>query len=350
MAQQSLLDVMTPQQPGGGDDAHGREVVFSRCGIERFQHRLAEGVADDDDSGNAVLFDLAPQLVGAEPRIGQNDDRSAVEQIDHHGVAARAVHQRTGRRGDARREIGADDLLMLAHRLRHDRQQWRFELVAPCLRRGPEHAFGLASGAARIEQEAVVARPLDLERLTVAAGRQRLERQVSGRNGLRDAVGFDPHPVLHRFEQRPELDNERVECVLVDKHRRGAIIDDIGDLVGDITEIDVHLQHPRLQTGGDRFHVRRMIVAQDRGAIVCGHAEILKTARQIVGACGEFGPADHSVAPYQRRPFGRHHFGHRVQYVAVVPVHLAPLLPHRNAAIALRLSCGQWRGASLLHP
>ena len=56
------------------------DVPPAGVGVERAQHRLGEGVADDGDAVDALALDGVEQLVDVEATVGERDDRAAEAQ------------------------------------------------------------------------------------------------------------------------------------------------------------------------------------------------------------------------------------------------------------------------------
>ncbi len=98
------------------------------------------------------------------------------------------------------------------------------------------------------------------------------------------------------------------------------IVEDVENLFGTVTIIDVHVREPALETRCHQFPVFGTIAHVEGYLRTVAGALRAQIARQIVRALRHFGPGNDPIAVNQRRSIARHHGLDCIEDIAKVPV------------------------------
>ena len=290
------------QRGAGGHDALERlESVGGAgrsAGLECCHHRAGERVAHDRQLCDVVLFDQSPQLVGVEPAAPEQHHRAAHHECRDGEEQRSAVHERRSaevhraaalgvqRRGDGTHLIGRSGHLESRRHVTGEGQRAEQIDVAP------HDALGQPGGAAGVEEQQIVARPLDGCRRI-----GRFEHVVVPEGAVEQRC-----PVVD-LQQQPQ-----VWCAAADvgepvgqravehQHLGVGVGQDVGHLVGEVAVVHVHRGGTHLERGEHRLDVLRAVVEQLRHLAVGADAVLAECAGQPCRPVLEVAPAQLPVA------------------------------------------------------
>ena len=335
MFAQARLYLFTPHDAGRDDRNQAARVPALRVGVQRLQHGFGKSVTDNGDALHLVLVHRIPQFFRVEGWIGQRDDGPARHERADSSNEPGSMHQRARRQSDARKLA----LLHQGHHFLHGlgnrtQQLLRVELSLAHIIVSPHHALGHAGGTACIYEQQVIGRTLDIERRAVTFYKFFVRKREG--SDLRSIADF--YKCMNLGQPFLQFKNAVAELGTVNNYLAIGIVEDVENLLGTVTIIDVHVREAALEARGHQFPVFGTVAHVEgylRPVACTLRAQI---ARQIVRTLRHFGPANDPVAVNQRRSIFRDRRFDCIKDVAKVPVDHV-LIPLSLVATILSVAC-----------
>ena len=285
--------------------------------MQRREERPREGVADERHLVDALALDRSPGRVRVEAPhlVGEDDGAAAVEGVERRPLPG-AVHEgRQHEEAAAEPRVDVAEELLLAVEPLEPRhvaaEPIEEDVLVP-----PEDPLRHARRAAGEQHVEVVGGVGELDRVRAlggepcfvvdGAGQERVVRVVAHL----DEVAERRQPVAHRRQQRGERR-------MVDDRARGARLQDVVQLIGDVAIVDVHERSTRLPRPVHRLDPLVAVVAVDGDVVVArlprlevrslattAEAEAQEGAAELARARGEVRVGEDTVPPHEGLPVG----------------------------------------------
>lgn len=182
----------------------------------------------------------------------------------------------------------------------------------------PHHAFRHARGAAGVDEQKVVWRPLDPQG-RAAAGRG--EVFISLREVRRRIVFTDLNERGDLGQPVLQLEDCFAKLGAVDDGLRIRVVEDVEHLVGLVAVVDVHVRQAALEAGGQGLAVLWAVAHVERHLVARLRAPGQDRARKIVRPTRRLPPGDRSIPMNEGRRVRREGLRERVEDIAEIPGH-----------------------------